>query len=133
MQIGQKIFLFFAILVFAGCSSVITRRGYSLQDIQNKEKYPGCNIPVKKKFQYDKNEVEVLGEIKAGDSGFSVTCGETHVLNIFRQEACALGADLINITSEHRLDIASSCYRARAEFLRFKDREKAKNLESDVE
>jgi len=53
------------------------------------------------------------------------------VLNQFRQEACALGADLINITDESRFDILSTCYRAKAEFLRFKDKEKVKCLASD--
>ena len=70
------------------------------------------------------------GEILSGDSGFSLDCSRGYVLNIFQKEACALEADLINITYERDIDLWSSCYRAKAQFLRFKNREKAKNLAS---
>jgi len=44
-----------------------------------------------------------------------------------------LGADVINITQEKQPNpLTSTCYRAKAEFLRFKNREKAKNLVSDA-
>lgn len=128
----QKIVLFFSILLLSGCASVITRYGYDLKNIPDSKVYFGCTIPVKKYFQYNKDEVEVLGSIKAGDTGVSFECGEGYVLGIFRQEACALGADLVNITYERGIDIWSSCYRAKADFLRFKDREKAKTIESDA-
>ena len=126
----QKIILFFSLVVFVGCSSTMTRSGYTLESLPvNKDAQ--CGILIKKNFQYKKEEVEILGSIKAGDSGLSVKCGEAYVLKQFQQEACALGADLINIMNESRLDILSSCYRAKAEFLRFQDREKVKNLVSD--
>ena len=131
MRLICRIFLFFTIILLAGCSSAIKRYGYDLQDMPNKDKYSNCIIPIKKDFQYNKDEVEILGSIKAGDTLFSVQCGEVYVLNIFQEEACALGADLINITFERRMDIWSSCYRATAEFLRLKDKEKVKNLVSD--
>ena len=116
----------------AGCASVITRQGYDLKDIPNRNAHLGCSIPIKKDFQYNKNEVEILGSIKSGDTGFSLECGKGYVLGIFRQEACALGADLINITYERGLDLWSSCYRAKADFLRLRDRDKTKSLGSDV-
>lgn len=44
-----------------------------------------------------------------------------------------LGADVIDITEEHQPNpLTSTCYRARATFLRFNDREKARNLVSDA-
>ncbi len=126
----QKIILLFSLIMLAGCSSTMTRYGYTLKSLQiNKDAQ--CDVPIKNNFAYNKDEVEILGSIKAGDSGFSVKCGEAYVLKQFQLEACALGADLINILAESRFDILSTCYRARAEFLRFKNREKAKNLVSD--
>ena len=126
----QKIVLLLSLIMFMGCASTMTRYGYNLQNIPiNKDAQ--CSIPIKKNFPYKKDEVEILGSIRAGDSGFSVKCGEAYVLKQFQQEACALGADLINIIKESRFDILSTCYRAKAEFLRLKDREKAKNLVSD--
>ena len=127
-----NIVLFFSFLLLGGCSAKITRYGYTKQDMQNRDQYFGCIMPIKKDFAYTKEEVENLGEILSGDSGFSLECGQGYVLNLFRQEACALKADLINIIYERNIDLWSSCYRAKAQFLRFKDREKAKNLESDT-
>jgi len=128
----REILIIFLLAIFlTGCASVITRYGYDLQNIPDKDKYLGCTIAIKKDFQYNKDEVEILGSIKAGDTGFSFKCGKNYVLELFRQEACVLRTDLINITYERGIDILSSCYRAKADFLRFKDREKAKNLESD--
>lgn len=125
------IFLCCALVFLTGCSSVITRTGYTLEDISKNENKYYCSVPIKKNFVYKNDEVEILGEIKSGDSGFSTDCGKGRVLNLFRQEAGALKADLINITYECDIDLWSSCYRAKAQFLRFKDREKAKNLDSD--
>ena len=132
MQRSLMIFSLLFILSLTGCASKITRYGYSLQELPDKDKYLGCIMPIKKDFIYNKDEVEILGEILAGDSGVSLDCGKGHVLNLFRQEACALKADLINISYERDIDIWSSCYRAKAQFLRFRDREKAKNLENDA-
>lgn len=123
-----NIFIFFSFFLLVGCAAKITRYGYTIQDIQNNTQYSGCFMPIKKDFTYNKEEVEILGEILAGDTGFSTDCNEGHVLNVFRQEACALKADLINIIYERNTDIWSSCYRAKAQFLRFKDRGKVKNL-----
>ena len=53
-------------------------------------------------------------------------------MDIFCKEACALGADLVNVTDEKQPDFWSTCYRAKAEFLHFKDREEAKVLLSDA-
>lgn len=128
----RKLILFFVIVELTGCASVITRYGYKLEDIPNRNAYLGCRIPIKKDFQYNNDEVEILGSIKAGDTGMSFKCGKGDVLTIFRQEGCALGADLINITYDRDIDLWSSCYRAKADFLRLKDREKAKTLKSDA-
>lgn len=126
----RKRILLFSLMIFTGCSSTMTRNGYNLQSLSIK-KNAQCFVPIKKNFPYKKDEVEILGTIRAGDSGFSVKCGEAYVLKQFQQEGCALGADLINITAESRFDVLSTCYRAKAEFLRFKDKEKIKNLASD--
>ena len=128
----RTLILLIVIISLTGCASVMTRYGYDLQSIPNRNAHLGCSIPIKRDFRYNKDEAEILGSIKAGDTGFSLECGKGYVLGIFRQEACALGADLINITYERGLDLWSSCYRAKADFLRLKDREKVKTLESDV-
>lgn len=124
------LFLLMPVLVVTGCASKITRYGYSVNTVQGKSD-SNCNVPIKKNFHYVKEEVDILGEILSGDSGVSIDCGQGYVMKLFRKEACGLKADLINITYERNIDLWSSCYRAKAQFLRFKDREKAKNLQSD--
>ncbi|MDX9773702.1 MAG: hypothetical protein RBT02_09850 [Bacteroidales bacterium] len=57
-----------------------------------------------------------VGEIKLGESGFSITCSEEHALELLRKEACSVNATIINIVEESRPDLLSSCYRCRAEF-----------------
>ncbi|HEY4788630.1 MAG TPA: hypothetical protein VIH57_21415, partial [Bacteroidales bacterium] len=44
-----------------------------------------------------------------------------HALEILKNEGCALHADIVNITEEIRPDAWSSCYRCRAEFLKYKN------------
>ncbi|MCK9573319.1 MAG: hypothetical protein M0R20_02815 [Candidatus Omnitrophica bacterium] len=128
---NSKIALSFIVFFLTGCSSAITRYNYNLQYSPSKDKTFNRRAPIKKNFVYNNYEVEILGSILAGDTGFSFECGEGYVLDIFQKEAYALGADLINITYERRMDIWSSCYRAKAEFLRFKNRRIAKDLKSD--
>jgi hypothetical protein len=83
-------------------------------------------------MHYSPNDVEVLGSIHAYDTGFSTDCDEAAILDIFCREGNMLDVDIINITEEKQPNpLTSTCYRARAEFLRFKDREKAKDLVSD--
>ena len=41
-----------------------------------------------------------------------------------------LGADVINITDERLPDILSTCYRAKAEFIRLKDRQEVEGLKN---
>ncbi len=119
------------ILFLTACSSVVTRYNYNLEYSASKDESFNCKVPIKKNFVYGNDEVEILGSILAGDTGFSLECGEWYVLDVFQKEACMLGADLVNIIYERRMDIWSSCYRAKAEFLRFKNRSIAKNLKSD--
>jgi hypothetical protein len=68
----------------------------------------------------DTSQFRILGRIKLGDSGFSVRCHEDDAIAILRREACSLGADAVTITEERRAHFWSSCYRARAVFLKRK-------------
>jgi hypothetical protein len=120
-----------AILV-SGCAAGITRTGYRLPENQKSKDLQRCPITIQCNAKYDTNDVVVLGSIDAYDTGFSTDCDEAYVLDIFCREACSVGADLINITEEKHPDGWSTCYRAKADFLRFKDRDKAKGLLSDA-
>jgi hypothetical protein len=121
-----------ATILISGCAAGITRTGYRLPKNQNASNLQRCPIAIQSNAKYDNTNVVVLGRIDAYDTGFSTDCDEAYVLDIFCKEACALGADLVNVTEEKQPDFWSTCYRANAEFLRFKDREQAKVLLSDA-
>ena len=59
----------------------------------------------------------VVGQVKYGDSGFSVSCGKDTVTERLRQQACNAGANGIRVTKEKGLDLWSSCYRVEAELI----------------
>ena len=80
---------------------------------------------------FNREDIEVLGTIKAYDTGFSVNCDEEEVLSRLIEEACSVGADIVNITEEKQPNWWSSCYRAKAELIRLRDREKLSTLKSD--
>jgi len=119
-------------MLISGCATGITRTGYQLPKDQEAKTMERCPIAIQCNTKFDTNNVEVLGSIHAYDTGFSTYCDEAYVLDIFCKEGCMLGADIINITDEDRPNFWDTCYRAKAEFLRFKDREKAKGLLSDA-
>lgn len=125
-------FLCLAVLVLSGCAVGVSRKGYSVPTgpIQTNSVKP--TVIIKRNWQYDTNQVVQLGTIRDYDTGFSVNCDEVAVLDIFCHDAILVGADVINITDESQPSPwTSSCYRATADFLRCKDREKAVGLVSD--
>lgn len=93
------LFLLLAILLFSNCSHRIVRTGY-----QNKKSdYSSCDVVIKKDTFVADTLATKIGEIKLGDSGLSVVCSEGHAINILKNEACAINADLIVITKEKAL------------------------------
>jgi hypothetical protein len=103
-----------------GCTPSVTRTGYAAN--ASASSGHGCHVAVKRGSELGPTEVDALGEIDITDSGFSTSCDETVVIGLLRREACAAGADIANIVEEHRPDMSSTCYRARARFLRLRDR-----------
>jgi hypothetical protein len=133
MKITLLMVLCSAALFVSGCAAGITRTGYQLPAGQTSKDLPKRPIAIQCNAKYDTNDVVVLGTIHDYDTGFSTDCDEVYVLDIFCREGSMLGADIINITEEKQPSVwTSTCYRAKAEFLRFKDREKAKDLVSDA-
>src|SRR6266540_1863204 len=132
MKTALTIVLWSAAILVSGCAAGIKRIGYQLPENQNAKNLERCPIAIQCNPTHDDTDVVVLGRIKAYETGFSIECDEAYVLDIFCKEACALGADLIVVTEEKQPDFWSTCYRAKADFVRFNDREKVKALLSDA-
>lgn len=107
---------FILILFFTSCSHKIQRTGYNI----DKSEYKNCELIINK-FMIINDSIQKIGEIKLGDSGFSVSCSEIQAIEILKNEACAMNANMINITEENRPDALSSCYRCKAEFYKYKN------------
>ncbi|HEU6448510.1 MAG TPA: DUF1080 domain-containing protein [Verrucomicrobiae bacterium] len=134
MKIFSVMFLCFVALLISGCAVGISRTGYQLPRNKTTKDFEPCPIVLKADWKYDTNDVVLLGSIHDYDTGFSTHCDEVTVLDIFTREGCMLGADVINIIKEKDPSIwSSSCYRAKAQFLRLKDRSQVTNLVSDAE
>ena len=106
------------IITITSCSHRIVRTGYQVK----KTDYSNCDIAIKKQMLVS-DSVQKVGEIKLGESGFSVSCSEADAIEILKNEGCALKANIINITEETRADFWSSCYRCKAEFYRYTNSE----------
>jgi len=120
-------------VLISGCAEGISRTGYQLPIGPMSKDLEQQPIAIQSNAKYDTNDVVVLGSIHAYDTGFSIHCDEATILDVFHREGRMLGADLIDITEENQPNpLTSTCYRAKATFLRFKDREKAKSIVSDT-
>lgn len=132
MKILQIISLCCGVILISGCAVGISRKGYKLPPGEMEAGVGHAPIPIEVNMHFNTNDVVVLGSIHSYDKGFSLNCDEATVLNIFREDGRILRADVINITEEKQPSVwGSSCYRARAQFLRFKDRAVARALVSD--
>lgn len=108
------VYLLFTVILFSSCSHRIVRSGYDIK----KSDYGECDVLIKKDTIVSSTFATQVGEVKLGETGFSVSCSEKHAIKILKGEACAINADLIIITEENRPDFWSSCYRGRAKFYR---------------
>lgn len=123
----KVLYLLISVLLLSGCSHRIVRTGYKAR----KSDYRTCDVVITKDTSAVDLQAAKLGEIRLGESGFSVACSEKHAIDILKGEACAINADLIVITDEKRPDFWSSCYRCSADFYRLDNSYHETNFESD--
>jgi len=72
------------IILFSSCSHRIVRDGYSITNSNNLD----CPVAIKKQMEIP-GTLKKVGEIKLGESGFSVSCSESAAMQILRKEACS--------------------------------------------
>jgi len=63
-------------------------------------------------------ESNYVGLLKVGDTGFSVDCGYSSIMDLAREEAKRKGANIIAITKFKKPNMASVCYRIKAKLYR---------------
>ncbi|MEN8204037.1 MAG: hypothetical protein ABFS28_15675 [Bacteroidota bacterium] len=115
MKTPNEVLLISIAITFASCSPTVTT---SLS-----QNYPPLDYDQEVMvFHLDQNQPKqavVLGEVKIGDSGFSINCGYPVVLKKAKLEARKLGGNAIKII-KHKLPhpLGSTCHRITAIILR---------------
>ena len=108
----------FAVLIFLGsCNPKIStsiRTSYQPLDYKQDVVVIGLD-------KAEPNDSEYLGEVKIGDSGFSINCGYDVVIDQAKLEARKVGGNAIKIIKHNRPDIISSCHRITVRVLRLKN------------
>jgi len=117
----------FSLFFIISCSHRITRIGFAGGAMA----CDTCQPVIKKMATFNNVPVKKLGTVKLGDSGFSTKCEEPDAILILKKEACAVGADIINITDEKRADVWSTCYRVEADLLKITDSAMRGKITSD--
>ena len=119
-------------LFLNACAAGYSRKGYDPKKLTYDNTNTNCKIAIKNNYDFESVNGIVLGEIKAYDVGLSMHCSEAVVLSTFILDACALGAQLINITKEEQPGYwTSACYRAEAQFIKITDPNIASLIFSD--
>jgi hypothetical protein len=67
-----------------------------------------------------KEPFDVIGTLSLREGGFTSRCNYTQMLKMNRLKACAAGADAVQFLVIDPPSIMSTCYRSRANFIRFK-------------
>ena len=83
-----------------------------------------CRVVIQYHSKYDPAKVDVVKNKKPSGRG-----REDRVLQHFCDEACRIGADLVNIKEEKQ---TGSMYFAKVEYVRYKDRDDVRKLRSDI-
>ncbi|WP_319557506.1 hypothetical protein [Thiomicrorhabdus sp.] len=105
-----------SLLLISSCSSSIEKNIHA-DSIATPTSIDCKNIKVIRNLHSAKIEGSVIGSINAEDSGFSMKCNQSYVLNLFKNEACKAGANVVSVTEERHPDFWSSCYRAHADLI----------------
>lgn len=103
-----------------GCSYKTTRIGYDEIDDKNLN-IDSCEVAIVQDTSNLGEQVQIIGTIELGETGFTVNCDEEDALQFLKEEACLQGANIVHITSEKRSDFLSSCYRPTATLIRTND------------
>jgi hypothetical protein len=113
----NSISLILLLILITGCGYKTTRMGYEESNDPNIV-LDNCEVEfVRSPYKLNQQQ-EVVGSISLDESGFSTNCKEPDARLILKEEACLLGADVVQITNEKQPSFISSCYRVSAKFIK---------------
>jgi len=110
-----------ALLLLFGIVGCATKTQLNVYSQPEGSKPIGCDLEIYRDPSYIKKSFEIIASISVDDTGFTLNCGLEETMKTIRDNACEVGADAVLITNEESPDIWSTCYRADATMLVFKD------------
>ena len=130
MKTTIKLSLLLALVCVGGCASTpeyYTTTAATTSPAPSVEQPEMCRVVIQYHSKYDPDKVDVVKNNKPSGRG-----REDRVLQHFCDEACRIGADLVNIKEEKQPGESGSYYYAKVEYVRFKERDDVKKLRSDI-
>ncbi len=103
------------IMAFVACAPEVTRIGYTPDAAADND---NRSIKILKYATIDESLYEQIGTITISDGKFSRNCDEDAVINLLKDEASRISADLVNITNSKQPSSLSKCYQVTAIFYR---------------
>ena len=127
-----KLVCLFLALSLSACSTSISKKLYTKTIVPLPA---GEKVIVLTKEEVLPEGVQLIGEVKIGDSGFTTDCGFMKVINDAKATAVSSGANIIKLTEvKEPTALGSTCYRIKAKMYRFESEEsKAKYVLEDKE
>ena len=108
-------------LLIVGCATDTKLNVYSQP---NGSKPIGCSLEIYRNPSFIKKPYEITASISIADTGLTlINCSREKVMKTIRDNACEVGADAVLISNKRPPDIWSTCYRADASMLVFKESE----------
>ena len=104
-------------IYICGCMHTVKIQDFR-ETANNQTQTTECDIKVVKGMDAPPQNYILLGRVELDDSGFSFWCSEADAHVTFIEQACSLGANIVNIVYERLPGLQSSCYRATAEFIK---------------
>jgi len=104
-------------VAFNSCGFKVSRKGYKNTGIKS-----NCDVKIYKNLNPSQN-LQKVGSITLNDDLFDFNCSEDDAVVLLKQEACSIGANIINITRENypTFFVDKNCYRCDAEFFILRD------------
>ena len=104
--------------------TLLSSCGGNIQEVmyQTEDTKSYCELDVFAKGLEINENMKVIGEFSFTDTGFTINCSAKTVMKKLNKAACDAGADAYQLTWTQPPNLRSTCYQAKARFLKYRDK-----------
>lgn len=104
--------------------TLLSSYGGNIQEVmyQTEDTKSYCELDVFAQGLEVNENMKVIGEYSFTDTGFTINCGAKIVMKKLNKAACDAGADAYQLTWTQPPNLRSTCYQAKARFLKYRDK-----------